>query len=104
MTIRLARVYDSATAICAKTLIIYISVNAQLQVLSGRRIWYCSPSLISRAIKHVPASKPAPLSCLLLSPPPYTASFNLPELESSRLSNEFFDLRRALTLQCEFLK
>ena len=28
MTIRLARVYDSATAICAKTLIIYISVTA----------------------------------------------------------------------------
>jgi len=28
VTIRLARVYDSATAICAKTLIIYISVTA----------------------------------------------------------------------------
>jgi len=37
-------------------------------------------SLISSAIKQIPASDPAPLFCFLLSPLPHCASFILPEL------------------------
>jgi hypothetical protein len=75
-----SRGYMTQRLLCENTHHLHYSDCANSECSSDRCTWHWYFSLTSSATKQVPASRPAPSFCLVLSPLPRPASFNLPEL------------------------